>query len=231
MGAAIAAEAGRTEGVEIAGLFERPRHEAVGGKIAGVTVSEGVGEASAGADVVVDFTAPGATVECARWCAAGGKAMVIGTTGFTPAQIKEIEGLAGSLACVMAPNMSVGVNLIEELARLASEKLEGFDTAIVETHHAAKKDAPSGTAIALARAVADARDGKEPATLSVRGGTAAGDHTVMFLGNGERVEISHRAESRDIFAAGAVKAAVWVCGKPPGIYGMREVLGLGGARC
>ena len=226
MGAAIAAEAQETKGVEITGLFESPKHGAVGGKIAGVPVSGGVKDASAGADVIVDFTAPEATIECARWCAAEGKAMVVGTTGFTPAQVREMESLAGSFACVMAPNMSVGVNLLEELARLAAEKLEGFDTAIVETHHAAKKDAPSGTAAALARAVA-AGGGKEPDTLSVRGGTAAGDHTVMFLGGGERVLLSHVAEDRKIFASGAVKAAVWVCGKPPGIYGMREVLGLG----
>lgn len=225
LGSAIAAEAQKAEGVEIAGLFESPRHGAVGGTVAGITVAGDIAEASAGADVVVDFTTPEASIECARWCAENGKALVVGTTGFSPGQEKEVKKLAAELPCVMAPNMSAGVNLLMELAHLAAETLEGFDAAVVETHHAAKKDAPSGTALALARAVSGARGGEEIDTVAVRGGTAAGDHTVMFLGGGERVLLSHVAENKNIFAAGAVKAAVWVCGKPPGIYGMREVLG------
>ena len=245
MGFSIAAEASAADGVEITGLFEASGHPSVGKAFMGVTVCDSVAEASGNADVVVDFTSPEAALEGARYCSREGKAMVIGTTGFTDGQMRKIKSLVGSFPCVMAPNMSVGVNLVEKLVSLASEKLSGFDIEIFEMHHAQKVDSPSGTALALAQAAADARrldlencsvysrgetvrKKDEIGIQSVRGGTVVGEHTVLFIGNGERVEITHRAESRNIFAAGAVRAARWVCGKPPGLYGMSEVLELGG---
>ncbi|MGI9558357.1 MAG: 4-hydroxy-tetrahydrodipicolinate reductase [Thermodesulfobacteriota bacterium] len=246
MGGAVISEAVRTDGVEIAGLFEMAGHKAAGTEIEGVRVSESVADASAQANVVVDFTSPRATLANARYCAGAGRAMVIGTTGFTPAQREELEELSGGFACVMAPNMSIGVNVLERLVSDAAAKLgDGFDIEVLEIHHAGKADAPSGTALALARAAAAAggrslesaavcsREGtglargeKEIGIQSLRGGAVAGDHTVFFLSGGERLELSHRASDRGIFAAGAIRAAKWVCGKPAGMYGMKEVLGL-----
>ncbi len=246
MGGAIIAEIAKSPGLEIAGLYERDGHDCVGREIAGVTVSGSVEEASRTADVIVDFTSPEATLANARYCSGAGKAIVIGTTGFAPAQKEELERAAERFPCVIAPNMSIGVNLLEQMVSVASQKLgEDFEIEIMEIHHSAKTDAPSGTALALAEAAAEARNenlgevtsygrkktGKarrknEIGIQSVRGGDTPGDHTVFFLGNGERVELSHRAHGREIFAAGAVRAARWIYGKPAGVYGMKEVLGL-----
>ncbi len=246
MGKAVIDEAAKTPGIEVAGLYEKTGHESVGKHIRGVTISDGIEKASRPADVIVDFTSPEATLSHARYCSGTGKAMVIGTTGFTAAQKDELMDTADSFPCVVAPNMSIGINLLESMISIASQKLGGdFDIEVLEMHHREKADSPSGTALALARAAAEARketlesvavygrkgtDNKrgknEIGIQSVRGGDTPGEHTVFFVGNGERLEFSHRARNRDIFAAGAVRAAKWVHGKPAGIYGMKEVLGL-----
>lgn len=246
MGKAVIAEAGKAPDIQITGLYEKPGHASVGEKIGNLTVSQSIEKASRTADVIVDFTSPQATLSHARYCSGTGKAMVIGTTGFTASQKEELTETAESFPCLIAANMSIGVNLLEQLVSVASQKTEdGFDIEIVEVHHSAKADSPSGTALALARAAAEARNetlesvavyggkgtrngrGKnEIGIQSVRGGDAFGDHTVLFLGNGERLELSHRAHNREIFAAGALKAARWICSKPAGIYGMKEVFGL-----
>ncbi|QMU56070.1 MAG: 4-hydroxy-tetrahydrodipicolinate reductase [Candidatus Mycalebacterium zealandia] len=246
MGSSIISEAAKTRDIKIAGLYEKTGHALVGREVAGVEVCGNIKKASESADVIVDFTSPEATVSHARWCAKTGKAMIIGTTGFSSKQRKEIERAAKSFPCVIAPNMSIGINLLESVVAEAARKLgTDFDIEVVEAHHSAKTDAPSGTALALARAAAGARgktlektavcaregtDNKrgknEIGIQSIRGGDTPGDHTVFFLGRGERVEFSHKAHGREIFAAGAIKAVRWVGSKPAGIYEMKEVLGL-----
>jgi 4-hydroxy-tetrahydrodipicolinate reductase len=169
---------------------------------------------------------------------------VVGTTGFSSAQRAELEALAQRVAIVLAPNFSVAVNVLGELVRRAAELLgDGFDAELVEIHHAAKRDAPSGTALWLADAVAEgrsaeparvlAREGdtgpREPGTIGIqtlRGGDNPGEHTVLFVGGGERLELTHRSATRDHFARGAVRAAAWVSEREPGLYTMSDVLGL-----
>ncbi|MDX1451381.1 MAG: 4-hydroxy-tetrahydrodipicolinate reductase [Oleiphilaceae bacterium] len=197
-------------------------------------------------DVLIDFTAPDATLENARLCAEHGKGLVVGTTGFTPEQEEALLATTSQLAMCKAANFSTGVNVCLNLLRRAAEALgEGYDVEIVEAHHRHKVDAPSGTALAMGQSVADAlgRDlrsvavyGREGQTgardsdtigfATVRGGDVVGDHTVMFMADGERVEITHKASSRMAFANGAVRAAVWLASQAPGLYDMRDVLGL-----
>jgi 4-hydroxy-tetrahydrodipicolinate reductase len=195
--------------------------------------------------VVIDFTAPEATMEHARLCAARKVAMVVGTTGFNAAQRAELSRSSKVIPMVIAPNTSVGVNVMMVMAQKLARALgPHFDAELVELHHRHKKDAPSGTALALARGVAEAlgygepalrrtRDGvigerpeKEVGVQSLRGGDVVGEHTVFFLGEGERIELTHRATKRDTFAVGALRAAKWVVGRPPAQYGMNDVLGL-----
>lgn len=197
-------------------------------------------------DVVIDFTRPEATLHYLPLCVAAGTPMVIGTTGFTAEQRAAIDQAAGHIPIVLAANFSVGVNLCLKLLDLAARVLsEGYDIEIIEAHHRHKVDAPSGTALALGKAVADAlgrdlaecavygREGitgeRDPKTIgfaTVRGGDIVGDHTVLFAGVGERVEITHKASSRQTFARGAVHAAQWLVGKSAGLYDMQDVLNL-----
>lgn len=196
------------------------------------------------ADAVIDFTAPEASLEHARLCAAAKVPLVIGTTGFSVPQRAELEKLAASTALVVAPNMSVGVNVVIGMAAELARRLgNDFDVEILETHHKRKKDSPSGTALKLAEEIAGAtnrtrsdfklaREGqigerpqREIGVQALRGGDVVGEHTVFFFGEGERVELSHRATSRDQFARGAMRAAAWLQGRPPGLYDMRHVLG------
>jgi 4-hydroxy-tetrahydrodipicolinate reductase len=197
--------------------------------------------------VAIDFTAPEAAVAHARQAASMGTPIVIGTTGLTREQRAEIEGLASRTAVLLSANMSIGVNVLLDLVGQAVRLLgPAFDVEIVEVHHNRKKDAPSGTALALAEAAAAAA-GVDPASsftlareglvgerkageigvVALRGGDNVGEHTVMLLGTGERVELVHRASSRDCLAAGAVRAGAWLHGKVPGLYSMKDVLGLG----
>jgi 4-hydroxy-tetrahydrodipicolinate reductase len=200
-----------------------------------------------GADVVIDFTGPEASLEHARICAEKKVAMVIGTTGFTERAKAELADHAKQIPMVVAPNTSVGVNVVFEVARHLARLLESFDVEIVETHHRLKKDAPSGTALKLAEEIAaatgrdashfaysrhgqiGARPPREIGLQTVRGGDVVGEHTVFFFGEGERVELTHRATNRDQFARGALRAAEWVARRAPGLYDMKAVLGLEGS--
>jgi 4-hydroxy-tetrahydrodipicolinate reductase len=202
--------------------------------------------AKGAADVWIDFTVPAATVANVKAAAAVGTAMVIGTTGLAAADKAEIATAAKTIPVVLAPNMSVGVNVMLKLVADAARMLgAAYDVELVETHHRLKRDAPSGTALRLAEAVAEASGRELAATAryerhgdigprtdaeigiqTLRGGDVFGDHTVFFLGQGDRIEITHRASSRDTFARGAVRAALWLSGKPAGLFDMRDVLGL-----
>lgn len=199
----------------------------------------------AGADVMIDFTRPEATLAHLAVCADLGVKAVIGTTGFDEAQKAQIAKFAERTAIVFAPNMSVGVNVVLKLLDLAARAMnEGFDIEIVEAHHRNKVDAPSGTALQMGQVVADALDrdlkacavyGREgvtgvrdPSTIgfaTVRGGDIIGDHTVLFAGTGERIEISHKASSRAIYAQGSLRAARFLAARKTGLYGMNDVLG------
>ncbi|MGO8741117.1 MAG: 4-hydroxy-tetrahydrodipicolinate reductase [Limisphaerales bacterium] len=197
-------------------------------------------------DVVVDFTTPDATVPFARLCAQHKKAMVIGTTGHGDAERSELLKFSGKIPMVWSANFSTGVNALFWLTGKAAEILgPDYDLEIVEMHHRQKKDAPSGTARTLAQILARARQqpleqiarhgregmvgertASEIGIHSIRGGDVVGDHTVIFATTGERLELTHKASSRDTFAGGALRAAQWVVGKPPGLYDMQDVLGL-----
>ena len=198
------------------------------------------------ADVWIDFTVPASTVTNAAAAAEAGTAMVIGTTGLSAADKDKIAAAAKIIPIVLTPNMSVGVNVMLKLVADAARTLgAGYDIEIVETHHRAKRDAPSGTALRLGEAAAEGagrdfaasaryqrhgeigpRTATEIGMQTLRGGDVVGDHTVFFLGQGDRIEITHRASSRDTFAHGAVRAALWLSGKGPGLFDMRDVLGL-----
>ncbi len=246
------------EGMLVVGATERPDSPQVGldagavagGPPAGVPVSGSLEAAlERGADVAIDFTAPAAAPHHAQVCAARKVALVLGTTGIAAQARADIAGRAREVPIVLAPNMSVGVNALFRLVGEAARALgPSYEVEIVEMHHRTKQDAPSGTALRLAEVAAEAlkldpksafvheRRGdtgpRRAGTIglqALRGGDVVGDHTVFFLADGERLELTHRATSRDNFARGAVRAARWVVGKPPGLYDMQDVLGFKGA--
>ncbi|MBW2110898.1 MAG: 4-hydroxy-tetrahydrodipicolinate reductase [Deltaproteobacteria bacterium] len=239
----------------LSGAFELPGHTSLGkdaGLAAGVAelgvkITDSLENLIDRGDVLIDFTAPGATLENVRVVAAQGKtAMVIGTTGIKDEMLKEIETLGRKIRCVMAPNMSVGVNVMFKIAGEMARILgNDYDMEILEVHHRLKKDAPSGTAMRLAQILAHAADrdlekvgvyerkgmigertDEEIGIQTWRAGDITGEHTVMFGGIGERLELIHRAHNRDNFARGAVRAALWVVKQPQGMYDMQDVLGL-----
>ena len=188
-----------------------------------------LGQVIQDADVIVDFTTHEVTVPFARLCAQHKKAMVIGTTGHTEAERAELLSISAQVPMVWSSNFSTGVNALFWLTAKAVEILgPDYDLEIVEMHHRQKKDAPSGTAKTLAQILAGAR--QRPASdipvHSLRGGDVVGDHTVIFATPGERLELTHKASSRDTFAGGALRAAEWIVGKTPGVYDMQDVLGL-----
>ncbi|MBM3249855.1 MAG: 4-hydroxy-tetrahydrodipicolinate reductase [Candidatus Omnitrophica bacterium] len=175
-------------------------------------------------DVLIDFTAPEATESNLDYVARYRKALVLGTTGLTDSQIRKVEEVSKVVPVVFSPNMSVGVNvLFSMLPELARRLGADYSIEIVEAHHKAKKDAPSGTAKKFGAILAEAT-AKEVPVHAVRLGDIVGDHTIIFCGNSERIEIKHQAHSRDLFALGALKAAKWVMGKPAGLYSMQDVL-------
>jgi len=196
--------------------------------------------------VVIDFTIPAATVEHAEIAATVGAALVVGTTGLDPDQDRRLRAAAAKTRSVVAANYSVGITVLTDLVQAAARRLDrSFEIEIVEMHHHDKKDAPSGTALALGRAAAEARDltlddvgvlaregivgartPDEIGMVALRGGDVVGDHTVVLAGLGERLELTHRAQSRDCLVRGALRAAAWVASQPRGIYDMRSVLGL-----
>ena len=216
------------------------------GRATGVAITADLAAALAHADVLIDFTRPEGTLLHLAACAARGVAAVVGTTGFSDAQKDEIRAFAGRSAIVLAPNMSVGVNVVMRLLEQAAKALaEGYDIEIVEAHHRHKVDAPSGTALQMGQVVAGAlgrkladcavygREGvtgaRDPSTIgfaTVRGGDIIGDHTVLFAGIGERIEISHKSSSRATYAQGSLRAARFVARRAPGLYDMNDVLGL-----
>lgn len=253
MGTQIVRLVRASEGMVIAGAVERPG-AAIGqdvGALAwlgpvGVAVVDDLGKTLAGADVVIDFTSHDASARHAEICAEHGVPLVIGSTGFTPEAKAHVAAAATRIPIVLSPNMSVGVNVLFELVRQAAKVLgDAYDVEIVEIHHKKKRDAPSGTAVRLGEVAAEAlgRDPKDALAFSrhgilgerppwqigvqtLRGGDVVGEHTVFFCGEGERLELTHRATSREQFARGAVRAAAWIAGKPPGLYDMADVLGL-----
>ena len=240
--------------LEIAGGFERPGSAAVGKDIGevggygpvGVAISDNAAEAMAQGDVIIDFTFHEATMGFARQAAQLKKAMVIGTTGLSKENLAELAELAQNFPCVQAPNMAVGVNVLFKVAaKVAGILGNDYDIEIVEAHHRMKKDAPSGTALKLGEMVAEAvnrdldkvgvfarhgiigeRTDQEIGIQTIRAGDIVGEHTVYFAGAGERLELTHRAHSRDNFARGAAVAAAWIKGQANGMYTMFDVLGL-----
>ncbi len=253
MGTQIARLVHTSEGMALSGAVERPGAP-IGQDVGvlaglgpvGVIVQDDLAKALPGADVVIDFTSHEASAHHAELCAQRGVALVIGSTGFTPEAKARVVAASRRIPVVLSPNMSVGVNVLFELVRQASKILgDAYDVEIVELHHKKKRDAPSGTAVRLGEVAAEAlgRDkdafafsrhgiiGERPpwqiGLQTVRGGDVVGEHTVYFFGEGERLELTHRATSRDQFVRGAVRAAAWVVGKPAGMHDMAEVLGLG----
>jgi 4-hydroxy-tetrahydrodipicolinate reductase len=245
MGKCVSSALESEPSLALAAALEAPGNAGIGSEVApGVRVGDDPKAALAASDVAIVFATPGATLDVLRLAADQGVRAVVGTTGFDAEQRAEIERLAGSAALVLAPNFSVAVNVLGELVRRAAELLgPGFDAEIFEIHHSAKLDAPSGTALWLADAVAAgrgetarlvlAREGetgaREPGSIgvqSLRAGDNPGEHTVLFVAQGERLELVHRSATRDHFARGAVRAAAWVATQPPGVYTMRDVLGL-----
>jgi len=218
---------------------------AASGAVRGVAVQPDPAQAIQGAAVAIDFTLPQATGANLEACVAAQCPLVIGTTGHAPEVRERIVQAAGRIPLVMAPNMSVGVNLLLELVEQAARQLdERYDIEIFEAHHRDKKDAPSGTALGLGAAAAAGRGvaleqvaeyerhgvtgARRPGNIGFsvfRGGDVVGEHTVSFAGIGERIELTHRASDRLAFARGAVRAARWLIGRPPGLYSMRDVLG------
>jgi 4-hydroxy-tetrahydrodipicolinate reductase len=237
---------------ELVGAVEAPGHPAVGrdaGEVAGLAAA-GVPIVDRYAppkdSVTLDFTSPAATLKHLELAAEAGAGIVVGTTGLTPEERTKAEKLAAKTRAVIAPNMSVGVAVLERLVESAVKALgPSFDVEVVEIHHKLKKDSPSGTALKLGEVAADAqgkplqgratfgREGQigarkqeEVGVFGVRGGDVVGDHTVFLLGAGERLELTHRSQSRECLARGGLRAALWLAKQKPGVYGMREVLGL-----
>ncbi|MEW6214373.1 MAG: 4-hydroxy-tetrahydrodipicolinate reductase [Nitrospirota bacterium] len=254
MGSRITALSREYEELQLAGAFEKKGHKDIG-KDVGTVV--GIGETGVilvdslesiidNVDLIISFTTVEATKEHLRLASSNGKAMVIGTTGFTKDDLKEVSELTKIIPCVMASNMSMGVNLLLKVLQDIAKVLgDDYDVEIIEAHHRMKKDAPSGTALKMAQVIAEAinrnldevavyarkgvigeRTKKEIGIQTIRAGDIVGEHMVIFGGLGERIEITHKASSRDTFARGALKAALWLSGKPAGLYDMEDVLGL-----
>jgi 4-hydroxy-tetrahydrodipicolinate reductase len=254
MGSRIVACLAEAPDLRLVAALEAAGHPAAGtdaGEVAGVGargISIGTDAAAVltGGRLLIEFSIPEASLQHLRLVAQAGARAVIGTTGFSPSQRQEIASLARRAAIFVAPNMSIAVNLaFAVLATMARALGDEYDVEIVETHHRFKTDAPSGTALRMAEVVADAlgrdlgstavygrqghpgeRSRREIGIMSLRSGDVIGEHTVSFGTLGERLELTHRAHSRDTFARGALRAARWLMGKPPGLYSMQDVLGL-----
>ncbi len=255
MGGSLVRAINEIAGTELSGALEREGAPAVGsdsGLLAGigengVPVSTSLDAVLAEADAIIDFTIPDVSVSLSKKVGELNCIQVIGTTGCTAEQDTEIAASAKSATIVKSGNMSLGVNLLAALVEQAARALpaSGFDIEVLEMHHKHKVDAPSGTALLLGEAAANARginladnavrsrDGitgaREEGTIgfaTLRGGAVIGDHSVILAGNGERIELSHKAQDRSLFASGAIRAALWAKDKPPGLYSMRDVLGL-----
>jgi len=241
MGLALLEAAAATEGVALGAAVD-----IAASTWGGVSIGTDVASALENSDVLIDFTRPAGTLAHLRAVSTARRAIVIGTTGFEPAQLNEIRAFARDVPIVMAPNMSVGVNVAMRLVEMAARSLgPDYDVEVFEMHHRKKVDAPSGTALKLGEVAAAARsatlekDGvfqrygqtgeRKAGSIGfsvARGGDIVGDHTVFFAGPGERIEITHRSSSRANYAQGAMRAAKFVAGRKPGLYDMQDVLGL-----
>lgn len=254
MGRTIVSCIEETDGIVVTAGTEQLGNPTVGsdiGELAGVgrkniAIRDNLDECMASCDVCIDFSTPESTMFTLRSALKHKKAVVVGTTGFSPAQKEEIREITKKIACVLAPNMSIGVNVLFKMIGEAAGILgDAYDVEIVEAHHKFKKDAPSGTAVRISEIVAEAlnrdlkevgvygrkgmspgRGTKEIGIHTVRAGDIVGEHRVLFGGMGETLEISHRAQSRETFARGSVAAALWIDTQPPGLYDMQDVLGL-----
>jgi 4-hydroxy-tetrahydrodipicolinate reductase len=254
MGRTLIQTIAETDGVELAAAIEQPGLPVIGkdaGELAavghlGVAITDDLVAACDLFDVLVDFTIAPATVQNIETCAASGRKMIIGTTGLDDSEKNRLSELSESMAVVMATNFSVGVNATFKLLEVAAEIFGNtVDVEIIEAHHKHKVDAPSGTALTMGEVIADtldrdlsevrvagrdgitgARSRQEIGFHSVRAGDIVGEHTVVFAGSGERLEITHKAHSRVNFAEGAIRAAIWVAGQSQGLFDMRDVLGL-----
>ncbi len=252
MGRLIIQSVAQQEDMELVGAIEYPEHPQIGsdaGVVAGVgaigvAITGKLGEALESADVVIEFSKPEATVQHLRQVVDADKAMVIATTGYTPDELATINELAAQIRCVMAPNMSLGVNVMIQALELIAKALgDDYNIEVIEAHHNHKADAPSGTALRLAETVATAlgrdlaevgvygrhgivgaRTQQEIGIHAVRGGDIAGDHTVLFATEGEQLSVVHRAHSPEAFAKGAIRAARWVVNAPKGLHDISEVL-------
>ncbi len=253
MGQRIAAMVDVHPDLQYTAAFEASGNPAIGsdaGSVAGlgengVIIEEGLEAVIDKGDVIIDFTFHQATMAFARIAAQHNRAMVIGTTGLTADDLAELKELALSFPCVQAPNMSICVNVLFKLVKKTASILHDYDIEILEAHHNQKKDAPSGTALKLGELAAEAtgsqfdevavlerngiigeRKAKEIGIQTIRAADIVGEHTVYFAGPGERIELTHKAHSRDHFAKGAATAAAWIMGQQPGMYSMFDVLGL-----
>ena len=254
MGSRLIALIKDSAALTLAGAIESKGHQAIGkdaGEAAhsgktGMPITDDLSRLLETGDVVIDFSVPEATLSHLRAVAQYRRAMVIGTTGFSPAELEELRSLARQVPCVFSPNMSVGVNLLYKvIGEMAKTLGDDYDIEVIEAHHRLKKDAPSGTALKIAEVLARAvnrdldqvgvyarkgqlgeRKKQEIGIQTIRAGDIVGDHTVIFGGIGERIEVPHRASSRDTFARGALRAAHWVVKQSPGLYDMMDVLNL-----
>ena len=254
MGKRLVALTQETDGMTLTGAIELKEHPLLGkdaGEMAqigktGILLTDNLQTSLAHSDVVIDFTGPASCLANLEQVVNSSKAMVIGTTGFSVQELTRLKTLASTVPCVFSPNMSVGINvLVNTIGKIAQSLGEAYNIEVIEAHHNKKKDAPSGTALKLAEALAEgmewdlqevgvyARHGitgerniREIGMQTIRAGDIVGDHTILFGGPGERIEITHRAHTRDTFARGALRAAEWVVQQPPGLYSMSHVLGL-----
>ena len=245
MGRALVEAVLADSSLQLGAAFDVAGSPAVGTDLGGVKVGSDVRAALTAADVLIDFTRPDGTLAHLDACVAAGKAMVIGTTGLSAAQSSRIQDAAKRIAIAMSPNFAVGVNVVFRLAETAAKALgDEYDVEIIEAHHRQKVDAPSGTALMLGKLVAGAlgrnldevashgrkgdvgaRPAKQIGFHAIRGGDIVGEHTVVFAGAGERVEVAVRSQSRLTYASGALRAAKFLLGKKSGLYDMKDVLG------
>ena len=252
MGRCITQGIAQQADMKLVGAIQYPGHSQIGsdaGVVAGigeieVSVSGELEDVLKITDVVIEFSKPEATIQYLRQVVNAGKAMVIGTTGFNPNELATVKELASQIRCVMAPNMSLGVNVMIQASELIAKALgDDYDIETIETHHNRKADAPSGTALRLTESIATAlgrdlpeasvhgrhgivgpRSQKQIGTHAIRGGDIAGDHTVLFATKGEQLSVVHRSHNRDAFAKGAIRAARWVVDAPKGLHDVSEVL-------
>ncbi|MGH7233003.1 MAG: 4-hydroxy-tetrahydrodipicolinate reductase [Nitrospiraceae bacterium] len=254
MGGRLVALLKESAALKLTGAIERKGHVSIGedaGEVAGcgrigISIGDDFSAVIGQGEVTIDFSSPVATLEHLRIAAQHRRPMVVGTTGLSAHDLAELRSLARHIPCVFSPNMSVGVNVIfKVIAEMAKTFGEDYDIEVIEAHHRLKKDAPSGTALKMAEVLAKAvnrdldqvgvyarkgligeRNAGEIGIQTIRAGDIVGDHTVLFGGMGERIEVTHRVQNRDTFARGALRAARWVVKQPPGLYDMQDVLGL-----